>query len=150
MSMVTAPTPLASGATVTVSMSIRGSHRDIASRTASSISASVLALIGSNSRFQMRQPKAGRMGRSPGAVERITFIAFSTSAVPLDSAIDPLASTRRGNENPWPMNDGSCSPLIAAIPSSVAYVVVPSVDLDHRALDGRDALGLDLHHPATG
>src|SRR5215208_3760193 len=51
----------------------------------------------------MPQPKLGRIGRSPGAVERISVIASLMSSDPLTSATPPVRSTRSGKPTPVPM-----------------------------------------------
>ena len=81
---------------------MRGSQRDSASRYASSISPSVLALIGSNISSQILQPNAGRITRSPGAVDSTTRMPRSMSSTPVVIAIEPF-SKRNGKEMPRPM-----------------------------------------------
>ena len=56
----------------------------------------MLALTGSNSRSQIRQPNCGRITRSPGAVVSTIRIAASMSAAPSVSPIEPVWSTCSG------------------------------------------------------
>src|SRR5919106_567031 len=82
--------------------SIRGSQRSSASRISVSICATVPASIVSNTKWWTPQPNSGRIGRSPGAVARISWIAWSTSVASLARAMPPLRSTWRGNAMPEP------------------------------------------------
>ena len=58
---------------------MRGSQWSSASRTSPSIWATVVASIVSKTKSCTPQPNSGRIGRSPLAVERIRWIAWSTS-----------------------------------------------------------------------
>src|SRR6478735_7199592 len=143
MAMRTMPFPASSGVALTLITSMRGSHRASASRDASSIKPSVLALIDSNISSQILQPNAGRITRSPGAVDSTTRMPRSMSSTPVDMAIDPVWSTRIGKAMPRPTYDGSMSkPLTALFPSSDP---VPSVQLERHALDLGERLAGDAH-----
>ena len=48
----------------------------------------------------MAQPNSGRIGRSPGAVARISRMLSMISRSPLTSAIEPVASVRSGKAQP--------------------------------------------------
>ncbi|CAM5683290.1 hypothetical protein SVIOM342S_05439 [Streptomyces violaceorubidus] len=85
----------------------------------------------------MAQPNSGRIGRSPGAVARMSRMASSTSCSPLTRAIPPVGPIRRGNDQPEPTN---CS----AIREQPAFLGNASPQARHG--DGRDLEdgGLDL------
>src|SRR5829696_7009806 len=117
----------------TASTSMRGSQWSRASRTSASIWATVVASIVSNTKSCTPQPKSGRMGRSPLAVERIRWMAWSTSVWSDASAMPPRRSTWSGNAMP--------EPRISAITGSLS-------DVDDRALDGHAARPLDVHRRA--
>src|ERR1700744_4331962 len=78
------------------------------------------------------QPNSGRMGRSPGAVPRMSRIACSMSVTPWARASTPRWSACSGKESP--------DPIRSAIASSS--------QADHRAADG-DAAGADLDRGAA-
>src|SRR5712691_9862308 len=59
----------------------------------------------------MPQPNSGRIGRSPGAVPMMIWIASSMSASSLTSASPPLRSIRRGNATPVPRKSDNPFPL---------------------------------------
>ena len=60
---------------------------------------------------RMLVKNTGRIGRSPGAVARISRILSSISWASDDSAMRPAASARTGNDHPRPTNscDIRCS-----------------------------------------
>src|SRR5690242_6954571 len=90
----------------------------------------------SNTTSCTAHPNAGRIGRSPGAVPRISAIACSMSSTPPVSASAPRWSARSGKARPDPI-----SSLMSAPPGSS--------EVDHRAAD-RDpaAAQLDLARAA--
>src|SRR5687768_1042815 len=114
--------------------SIRGSQWSSASRTSTSIWATVVASIVSNTKSWTPQPNSGRIGRSPLAVERIRWIAWSTSASSDASAMPPRRSTWRGKATPEPR---------------ISAVGIPNLtDVDQRALDAHGRARLDVDRRA--
>ena len=112
--------------------STRGSHCETASRTASAISPSVLALIGSNSRSQMRQPNCGRITRSPGAVMiTMRMLASMSSAPRAERDRARLVDAQR--EQDAPPDEVCC---VRHVPSRSCRSLL---DLHQRALDLGDA-----------
>src|SRR5690349_7889246 len=106
------PSPLRDRSKSIAVTSILGSQRRIAAFTAVSIRPTVSASIVSNTRSWISQPNSGRIGRSPGAVPRITVSACSMSSRPPTSASAPRWLTVSGNAKPEPrMSDfATCSP----------------------------------------
>src|SRR5262249_8998492 len=80
-----------------------GSQRSSASRMSTSIFASVEASMFAKTWLWIPQPNSGRIGRSPGAVPRMTSIASCTSGSPVESASPPSRSTLSGNAIPVAM-----------------------------------------------
>src|SRR5215211_7860667 len=78
----------------------------------------------------MPQPKFGRIGRSPGAVERMSVIASLMSSEPLTSTSPPVRSTRSGKPTPVP--------IISLTRRR------PSVDRHRGAFDRHRARALDV------
>src|SRR6185312_10175368 len=81
---------------------IRGSHISNAYRTSEAIAPAVDALIGANTCSWTRHPNSGRIGRSPGAVARISLIASSISRSRTTRATPPVASVASGKAHPAP------------------------------------------------
>jgi len=98
-----------SGVLVTSSTSTRGSHWASACRTASEIWPSRFAVIGSNSRSQIRQPNCGRISRSLGAVISTSRMLLSRPSTSSESRSAPVWSTCIGQEKPRPTKVGSGS-----------------------------------------
>src|SRR6266540_3194462 len=67
----------------------------------------VVASMGANTWSWMAQPNSGRIGRSPGAVPRISRIASSISRTRSTMAMLPVASVRTGKAQPRPMNSSA-------------------------------------------
>src|SRR5512142_527200 len=80
----------------------------------------------------MAQPNSGRIGRSPGAVERIRRMLCSISASSPTRRIPPVASVSTGKAQPRPMN---------------VWLIVgpPSVERDRGAVDVHARTAVDLH-----
>ena len=89
---------------------MRGSYLTSASRTRCTTSAMVRALFGANTRSWMPQPKSGSIGRSPGAVARISRIDSSMRCSSRACAIRPFGVTCSGNFQPMPRKrrSGAC------------------------------------------
>src|SRR5262245_54509111 len=130
------PDSTASKPTTTSVSSIRGSHRSSDSRTSYEIRPAVAASAGAKTRSWMAQPNAGRIGRSPGAVARISRMLSATSRSPPTIPIEPVGSVRSGNAQPVPMNSSSGT-------------VPPSVQLDEAGAHGQLAARGDLGLPGA-
>jgi hypothetical protein len=78
----------------------------------------VLVSMGSNISSQMRQPNAGRNGRSPGAVDSTTAIDRSSSSTPSIKVNDPLSLMRIGKGKPLPMNSSDMVPPLIVVVKS--------------------------------
>lgn len=88
---------------------MRGSQRSRLTYTSCWMRPAVCSLTGANTRSWIAQPKSGRIGRSPGAVDRTSRIASSTSRSPLTRAIPPVGPMRSGNDQPDPTNCSAIS-----------------------------------------
>ena len=65
-------------------------------RTSKAIWPAVAASAGAKTKSWIAQPNSGRIGRSPGAVDRMIRIASSTSRVRVTSSMPPVTSVRIG------------------------------------------------------
>src|ERR1700759_1980498 len=141
------PSPLRDRSKSIAVTSILGSQRRIAALTAVSIRPTVSASIVSNTRSWIAHPNSGRIGRSPGAVPRITPSACSMSSRPPTSASAPRWSTGSGNAKPEPrMSEvATCSPE-RDHRSADLNACAGELDLRAAALQrhGRRALDVDL------
>ncbi len=110
MSMASTPLTARETSKSTERTSMRGSQRLSAERIASSMRPTVPASMVSKTKSCTPQPNSGRIGRSPGAVPRISWIAWSMSCSSRASAMPPRRSTWRGNARPEPMISVTCRP----------------------------------------
>src|SRR4051812_34568513 len=109
----------------------------------------VAAFEGAKTYSLMRQPKSGRMGRSPGAVARTMRIASSSSSCRVTSAMLPVASVRIGKAaQPDPTNSSvTPDPLVDLHQAGVEIRHAPAVEIKcATSLDGCGRPG-DLHRP---
>src|SRR6185437_5289885 len=127
--MVTSRVPLSDSVRSNARLvtSIRGSHRASAVWMAASTWPMSSASMLSKMKSWTAQPNSGRIGRSPGAVPRMSRIACSMSVTPWASASTPRWSACSGKESPDPIRSA----------------IAPSSQADHRAAD-RDPAGADL------
>src|SRR4051794_21014849 len=88
---------------------MRGSQRSSEVRTSYLMRPAVVASAGAKTYSWMPHPNSGRIGRSPWAVPRMSWIASSSSRSRATRAMPPLASTLRGKASPLPMKDSAIS-----------------------------------------
>src|SRR6478735_3726615 len=144
MSMVSRPLAASLPSKSTRSTSILGSQRASASRMACSMLPMVFASIESNTKSCTPQPNSGRMGRSPGAVPRMSWIACSMSCSSLASAICPRRSTCSGKARPDPMISVTLSTLTDADRRALDTHGARALDRDRGALERERRRGLDI------
>src|SRR5215207_8956509 len=148
MSIVSRPLVASLLSKLTRWTSIRGSQRTSASRIACSMLPIVFASIESNTKSCTPQPNSGRIGRSPGAVPRMSWIACSMSCSSLASAIWPRRSTCSGKARPDPMISVTLSTLTDADRRALDTHGARTLDVDRRALQRERGGGFDVHRDA--
>src|SRR5690349_20580098 len=145
MSMVSRPAVASLESKLTRSTSIRGSQRASASRIACSMLPIVFASMESNTKSCTPQPNSGRIGRSPGAVPRMSWMACSMSCSSWASAMPPRRSTWSGNASPDPMISVTSSTLTDVDDRALEVQRGRALDVDRRALERERGGGLDRH-----
>src|SRR4051794_25457630 len=148
MSIVSRPLVASVASKATLLTSIRGSQRASASRIACSMLPIVLASIESKTKSCTPQPNSGRIGRSPGAVPRMSWIACSMSCSSRASAIPPRRSTASGKASPEPMISDTGKTLSEVDQSAGDIDRGLALNVHGRALERQDSGRLDTDRGA--
>src|SRR5919202_2249976 len=138
------PSPVRVRSKSTSWTSTRGSQRSSAWRTSVSMRPTVAASIVSKTKSCTPQPNSGRIGRSPGAVLRISSIAWSMSCSPLASAMPPRRSTGFGKARPEPRSSVIARPTLSDQRGASTEVDHAAGDRDRRAAVDLDRVALQL------